>query len=330
PDHVPVPADAGLSVGGRRASRLKMALGLNVAMVVVQLVAGWRAHSLGLLSDAGHNLADVLAVGASLIAVNWAARKPTAHRSYGYHRGTILAALANAASILAVTIFIVYEAIQRLVHPQSVSGGIVVAVALAATAVNGLAAFALRESHAGHAHAAGPADLNMRSAALHMVADALASLGVAVAGLVIWLSGRYFWLDPVVSLGIGLLIAIEAYRLLREAVDVLLESTPNDVDLEGLQRAIEAVPGIDEVHDLHVWSLSSEMRALSGHLLISGHPSLEEAQRVGAQAKAMVAQRFAIAHATLELECEACYDEPRPDCAINDAPAPSSHDHHHH
>ncbi len=314
----------------QRAQRLKIALGLNLVIVVAQLAAGIVAHSLGLVSDAGHNLTDVFAVGLSLVAVNWATRAPTARRSYGYHRGTILAALANAASILAVTIIITYEAIDRLAHPVAVHGGIVVVVALGATLANGLAALVLREGHAGHDHTGGEptSDLNMRSALLHMAGDAVASLGVAAAGLVILITGRFYWLDPVVSLGIGLLIAVEAYKLFRQAVDVLLESTPSDIDLVKLADAIREVPGVDGVHDLHVWSLSSEMRALSAHLLIAGEPSLVEAQRIGDQAKVVVGARFAIAHATLELECEACQDDLDDPCVV-DAPTTQAHGHDH-
>jgi len=317
------------AVNLKRAQRLKVALALNLVIVAVQLVMGFAAHSLGLLADAGHNLTDVFAIGASLVAVTWALRAPTAQRSFGYHRGTILAALANAASILAVTIFIAYEAVNRLLHPEPVSGGLVVIVALGAAVANGVAALVLSEGHAGHDHRHGEpqADLNMRSALLHMVGDALASVGVAVAGLIILLTGGFYWLDPVASLGIGLLIAYEAYRLLRQAIDVLLESTPSDIDLAALGQALRTVPGVDDVHDLHVWSLSSEMRALSAHLLIEGHRSLEDAQRVGEQAKVLVASRFSIAHATLELECEACHDEQADPCAI-DQPASGDHDRH--
>lgn len=315
----------------KRAQRLKFALGLNLIIVVVQIVFGFAAHSLGLLADAGHNFTDVFAIGASLIAVTFAMRAPTAQRSYGYHRGTILAALANAASILAVTIFIVYEAISRLAHPEPVKGGIVVVVALGATLVNGAAALVLREGHAGHSHGDGvvQADLNMRSALLHMVGDAVASLGVAIAGLVILLTGGFYWLDPVVSLAIGMLIAFQAYKLLRQAIDVLLESTPADVDLAALAEALRLVPGVDDVHDVHVWSLSSEMRALSAHILVTGHPSLEDAQRVGERAKVVVGTRFSIAHATLELECEACHDEQVDPCAI-ELPDRNGRDQHQH
>jgi cobalt-zinc-cadmium efflux system protein len=212
-----------------RQRRLALTLAANAAIVAAQVVFGFAAHSLGLLADAGHNLTDVAAVGLSLVAVRWATRAATSTRSYGYHRGTILAALANAASILAVTAFIAVEAIHRLSHPHPVRGALVVMVALGAFAVKAAAAVLLREGHGGHGHGDGDGgvegDLNMRSAVLHMASDAAASLGVAAAGAVILVTGRFLWLDPAVSLGIGVLIAWHAVKLFGASVDVLLEST---------------------------------------------------------------------------------------------------------
>jgi cobalt-zinc-cadmium efflux system protein len=286
-----------------------------------QLAFGLVARSLGLVADAGHNLSDVAAVVASLVAVRWARRAPTAERSYGYHRGTILAALANAAAVLAVTGFIFYEGALRLAHPEPVRGGVVVLVALVAFGVNAGAAVLLHEPGV---------DLNMRSALLHMAGDALASLGVALAGLVILLSGGLEWLDPVVSMAIGALIAVEAFLLVRQAAEVLLESTPKDVDLLRLTAVMGDVDGVEDVHDLHVWSLSSEVRALSAHVVLTGHPSLEEAQVVGDRVKTAVAGPFAIAHSTLELECEPCVDGDCGPCGMDAAPpatAPRRHSH---
>ena len=291
-----------------RSQRLTLALGLNLALVAGQVGFGLAAHSLGLLADAGHNLSDVAALLVSLVAVRWARRAPTAERSYGYHRGTILAALANAATVLAVTAVIVLEAVRRLADPHPVHGGVMLAVALAAFVVNALAARILLDRGS---------DLNMRSALLHMAGDALASLGVAAAGLVILLTGRFLWLDPLMSMAIGALIAVEAVQLVRQAAEVLLESTPHDVDLDQLTAAMRTVPGVDTVHDLHVWSLSSEVRALSAHVVLAGHPTLEEAQVVGERVKAALAEPFAISHSTLELECEPCADGAAGPCGMD-------------
>lgn len=285
-----------------------IALGFNGVIVVVQVVFGIIAGSLGLIADAGHNLTDVAAIVASLVAVRWARRRPTPQRSFGYHRATILAAQANAASILGITVFILYEGVRRLLHPSSVSGGIVVVVAAVAAVANLCAALAVRESHAGHDHASHGhgADLNMRSAMLHLVGDTAASVGVAIAGAIILATGGLYWLDPVVSMAIGCLIAYQAWKLLRSTTNVLLESTPQGMKSGDIIAVMADVAGVEQVHDLHVWSLSSDVRALSAHIVLDGHPSLEEAQVVGAAVKAAVGARFGIAHATIELECESC------------------------
>ena len=276
-----------------RSRRLVVVLVLNTVLVAGQVVFGLAAHSLGLLADAGHNITDVFAVGVALAGVRLSYRPPTPQRSYGWHRATILAALANAVSILVVTAVIIAGAVTRLAQPQPVRGGVMAAVALAAVAVNVIAALVLRERQG---------DLNMRAALLHMAADAAASLGVAAAGLVILATGRLEWLDPAVSIAIGAVIAVEAWRLVRASADVLLESTPAGIDLDELRAAMTAARGVAGVHDLHVWSLSSGVRVLSAHVAIAGAPSLADAAAIAARVKDTLGQQFAIAHATLELE----------------------------
>jgi cobalt-zinc-cadmium efflux system protein len=282
-----------------RENRLRVVLGLNLCLVGVLVAFGFIAHSLGLLADAWDTVADVAAVVIALFAVRLTRRSPTAQRSFGYHRTTILAAQANAAAILAVTLVIVVEALRRIGHPPGVHGGAVLIVAAVAVAVNGAAALVL----AGDRH-----DLNMRAVLLDTLGDAAANAGVAVAGAVILFTGGNEWLDPAVSLVVAAVIGVRAVRLLAQATDVLLESTPAGLDLGELASAMADVDGVDEIHDLHVWSLSSEVRALSAHLVLSGHPTLEEAQVVGDRLRAAIGPRFAIAHATLELECESCVD----------------------
>ncbi|MDE3085147.1 MAG: cation transporter [Acidobacteriota bacterium] len=285
-----------------RSRRLAVAVGVNLALAGAQLGAGLAGHSVGLLADAGHNVTDVAGLAVSLVAVRLVSRPRSPERSFGYHRSSILAALANATVIAAVTMAIAVGALLRLLHPRPVDGGLMVVVAGVGLLANGVLALVLREG----------GDLNMRSAALHMAGDALASLAVVVAGALLTADPALRWADPAASLAVALLIVVEAYRLLRAAVEVLLESSPADVDLERLTDTMREVPGVAEVHDLHVWSLSSEVRALSAHLVVTGHPSLEEAQAVGDQVKAAVGGPFAIAHTTLELECERCNDEDDP------------------
>ena len=292
----------------RRTRRLVVTLGLNVALAGAQLVAGLVAHSMGLLSDAGHNVTDVAGVAMALLAVRWASRPRSPSHSFGYHRGPILAALGNAALIAAITVAIVVESVARLLHPHAVHGSLVVIVASAAFVVNGVAALMLRERGR---------DLNMRAAALHMAGDALGSLAVLGAGVVLVTHPALEWADPTASLVVALIIVVEAYRLLRASVDVLLESSPSDVDLAELTAVMGRVPGVADVHDLHVWSLSSDVRALSAHVVLSGHPTLEEAQVVGDRVKSAIGTPFTIAHSTLELECERCIDGEGDPCLMD-------------
>lgn len=292
-----------------RNQRLLAALVVNAALVVAEVVAGLAAHSTGLLADAGHNLTDVASIGLSLAAVRWAMRPRSEARSYGNHRGTILAALANATLLAVVTCAIVGIGIYRLVHPTHVEGGIVTGVAGAALVANGLAALFVHERSR---------DLNMRSVRIHLMGDGAAAFAVMAAGAAVLVAGPSAdRADPAASLAVAALVLVEAVRILRESTDVLLESTPGDVDIRALRDAVTAVPGVDEVHDLHVWSLSSEYRALSAHLVLSGHPTLEQAQEVGGHVRDRLAGTFDIAHTTLELECERC-DEAAPDpCRVD-------------
>ncbi len=302
-----------------RTRRLSVSLALNGLLVVVQIGFGLVAHSTGLLADAGHNLADVGALVLSLVAVRLVLRPPSSARSFGNHRATILAALANAALIGVVTVLIVIDSIHRLAHPEPVRAGVVVVVASLALAVNGLAALVLRD---------GTRDLNMRSAVLHMAGDALASLAVVLAAVAMIVEPSATWLDPVSALVVAGIIVYQAFRIFRGSVAVLLESTPEDLDLARLNGTMTGVPGVGEVHDLHVWSLSSEIRLLSAHLVLTGHPTLEEAQAVGDKVKTAIAGPYAISHSTLELECERCNDDEDP-CRMEAPAAPLADTHRH-
>ena len=297
-----------------RTRRLAVSLTLNIGLVVAQVAFGLVAHSTGLLADAGHNLTDVGALTLSLVAVRLALRPASPARSYGNHRATILAALANAVLIAAVTVLIVVASVHRLLHPEHVEAGLVVAVAAAGLVVNGLAALVLHERSG---------DLNMRAALLHMLGDALASGAVVAAGLVLLVAPSATWLDPVSALVVAAIIVSQTFGVFRSTIAVLLESTPPDLDLGVLTGVMAGVPGVGEVHDLHVWSLSSEMRVLSAHLVLTGHPTLEQAQVVGERVKQAIGTRFAISHSTLELECESCADEDTDPCAMDSVTAPT-------
>ncbi len=305
--------------------RLVVATGLNIGVTAGQVVAGIAAGSLGLLADAGHNLTDTGAVLLALVAVRLTRRPATSGRSWGWHRSGVLAAQANAAMLLIVTALLGYAAIARLLNPSPVDGAVVLVVALVAAALNGLGAYVVGGGHAhagaqgGHEHATGGLahgpDMNLRGATLHLLADALVSLGVAAAGLVILLTGGFGWLDPAVTIVVGVVIGAYAVRLLRESTEVLLESTPAGLDVDALHADALALPGVLELHDVHVWSISDRLRAASGHVLVDGHPSLEDARVVGEAVKGLMGA-YGIAHATLELECEPC----APDCSPQMSP----------
>jgi cobalt-zinc-cadmium efflux system protein len=291
-----------------------VALAVNVGLVAGELVAGFAARSSALLADAGHNLTDVVAMAAALFALGWATRPRNDARSFGNHRATILVALFNAVALAIVTVTIVVLSIDRLVHPEAVNGPVLAIVAGVALVVNGAAALALRD---------GGTDLGLRTAMVHMFADALSSAFAVAAGLIVVVVGRSADLaDPAAALAVSLMIVWQAYRLVRSSVDVLLESTPADVDLPALRSAITAVADVAEVHDLHVWSLSSEVRALSAHLVLEGHPTLEEAQAIAERVRTAVAAPFGLAHTTLELECERCTDDLDDPCEMDELTGP--------
>lgn len=289
-------------------------LAVNSVLVAGQVVGGLLGHSTGLLADAGHNLADSVAVVGAMAAVRIALRPRDAAHTFGHHRVTILSALGSAALTAVVTVAIVGEAVDRLLHPEPVQGVTVAMVAGAALVLDAGAALILRGDHA---------DLNLRATMLHFVADAAASFGVLVAGLVLVAVPGARWADPAAALLVAAVILVETGRLLRDIVAVLLESSPADVDLDLLAETMAGVDGVADVHDLHVWSLSSEVRALSAHVQVAGHPSLEQAQAVGERVKDAVRQPFGIAHATVELECERCDEAAGDPCGMDELAPPA-------
>lgn len=276
--------------GGGRA--LTTALVMNAGYTALQVVVGILAGSMALLADAGHNLSDVLALGVALGAV-WFARRPaTPRRSFGYRRAEILAALANALSIVAVSGIILFEAVRRLADPPEVPGGWLVAVAAGGIAVNGLSAWII------HRAARGADDLNLRASFLHLAGDALASLGVLVAGALV-LAFDWRIADPLIAIGIAGLIAVSAWSVLRESVLVLLEAAPRGMDPEEVGAALAGAEGVVEVHDLHIWSVSSDFPAISAHVVVT-HDC--DCHRVRRELEELLHHRFGISHSTLQME----------------------------
>jgi cobalt-zinc-cadmium efflux system protein len=291
-----------------RSRRMALVLCLNSALVIAEVSGGIVSHSTALVADAGHNVADSIGFMLVLVALRYSLRSPTVEHSFGYHRSTILAALANVAIVLAVAMLIATEAIYRLFHPVAVHGALVAIIGGCALVVNAISARIVYEKSR---------ELSSRSALIHVLGDALSSLGVLIGGLIIFATGRFFLLDPILSLAISGIVATMGIRLVKQCVNILSESVPSDVDLASVAQSIADVEGVSEVHDMHCWSLSSEVRALSAHVVLSGHPTLEQAQDLAERIKIVVGPRYGIAHSTLELECERCVDEDSATCAID-------------
>jgi cobalt-zinc-cadmium efflux system protein len=282
--------------GPTTGRRLGLSIILTLTFVVGEAVAGYLANSLALLSDAGHNFADALALILSWYAVRLARRPADARRTFGYHRAGVLAALVNAVSLVLIALFIFWEAIQRLRNPEPVQAAPMIGVAVIAVLLNGLISLWLR-GEAQH-------DLNIRSAYLHMLGDAISAAGVVIAGVVLALTGNAI-ADSIVSLLIGVLILWSSWDILTEAVDVLLEAAPRSLDLARLVQAIQQVPGVQNVHDLHVWTISSGMAACSCHILV-GDQSARDSQRVQQAVTELLDHEFHITHATIQVEVEQC------------------------
>jgi len=269
--------------------RLGLALALTVGVTVIEAVGGWVAHSLALLADAGHMLADVATLGLALWVARMAQRPATPQRSYGLVRLEILAALLNGATLILIAVAIGFEAWRRLHAPAPVQGATVIGVALLGLATN---LVAMRVLHHGHEHS-----LNQRGAYLHVVSDALGSVGALAAGAIILLTG-WTAADPLISFVIGLLILAGAWRLVRESADILLEATPAHIDLGAVHERLASLPGVTSVHDLHVWTLTNGVIAMSGHLVVR-EPA--EHQRVLEAAQERM-RLLDIHHVTVQME----------------------------
>ena len=276
--------------------RLAAVFALTLVLMAFEGAAGFLTHSLALLADAAHMLADVAALGLSLAAMNFAERPATPQKTYGFYRVEILAAFANAILLFALSGLIFYEAWQRLHPPTAIHSVPMLVVAAIGLGVNAWSAILLRRG-SGH-------NLNMKAAYLEVFSDALASLGVVLAAVIILATG---WLgaDAIVSAAIGLFILPRTWRLLRDAVDVLLEGTPRDVELPLLRQALLRLPGVVDVHDLHVWSLTSDVHAMSAHVIRSQAAGHDD---VLALVREAVLEGFAIHHVTLQVESAECGD----------------------
>ena len=287
--------------------RLLIALAITALMTLVELAGGLMSNSLALLGDAGHMFTDTLALGLSVVALSLAKRPASQTGTYGFHRAEVLAALANGTILLLICGFIFYEAYQRFVEPPEVRGGLMLGVAAVGLLANLIGVLILRSASRDN--------LNVKGAFLHMWGDTVSSAGVIIAAVIILVTD-WTIVDPILSIFVGLLILRGAVRLVLESNDILLEAVPKHLDVARVSSAIKEIEGVRDVHDVHLWTITSGIYALSCHLLIedrmvsaSGH-IVEEVNEV-------LNQKFGIGHSTLQLECGECANSPV--CRLSDS-----------
>jgi len=286
----------GGTAGGRHKGRLKIALALTSGLMVIQAIGGLVTGSLALLADSAHMLTDAAGLALALIAIRFAERPATPQKTYGYVRMEVLAALINAVVLLMLTIFILYEAIDRFLNPPPVMAGPMLAVAVVGLAVNFTSMMLL---------AAGSKEsLNVKGAYFEVMSDMLGSVGVIVAALVVMFTG-WRLADPIVGAGIGLFIVPRTWALLKQAVHILMEGTPPEIDLGLLERALKDIPGVISVHDLHVWTITSGLDAMSCHLVIA---DMARAREMLVAANDAMKSGFNLTHTTIQVEDQALRD----------------------
>lgn len=297
---------------GAQRTALIVAIGANLALLIAQVAVGLVIGSLALLADSLHNASDVVALIVALVGQSLAARPATARQSYGLARTEILAALLNSAVLLALTGWVVVEAIGRFSDPTEIDPGPLALIGMLGLIVNGASAWYLNRS--------GGENLNIRAAFWHLVSDALGSLGVVVAAAAVWFFDAT-WADPAVSILISVLILIGVIRLLKDTVLVLLEATPAGIDPIEVTEALGTLEGVTSVHHVHIWAIDSQDTALTAHLELADGTNLHRAQEIADEARALLSDRFGISHATFEPECHQCE---APDHAVATDPSPTA------
>jgi cobalt-zinc-cadmium efflux system protein len=277
---------------GSNRRRLIVVLALTICYMVAEVVGGFLTNSLALLSDAGHMLVDLAAIALALLALWFAARPVTPQKTYGYYRMEILAALANGVALVVISLLIFYEAFDRIKNPGliKVEGFELTLIAVGGLVVNIISAWLL--------HSASESNLNMRGAFLHVIGDALGSVGAIAAGVLIW---KWGWTlaDPIISVAMCLLIIYSSWQLIRESVNILLEGTPSHINIRAVVDAMHEIPGVTDVHDLHVWTISSGKEALSAHVTIETNASYRETLEA---LQEQLQKEFNIGHVTIQLE----------------------------
>jgi cobalt-zinc-cadmium efflux system protein len=277
------------------AEGMTLTLGLCVlatfTLVAVELVAGYTGHSIALMSDAVHNLTDVPTLVLSWLAARWASKPPDAEKTYGYHRAGILAAFVNAMLLTIVSLGLIWESVSRLRSPVEVQSGLMIWVSLFALLVNGGITLAVT---------GGRRDLNMRSIWIHNLGDALSNIAIIAGALAIRYTGAA-WVDPVIGIAIGVMVFWSGLGILRESTHILLEGLPRSIELEKVARALLAVEGVQEVHDVHIWTLGTDLYALSCHIRIPDM-HLESCEKMLGTIRDVLTDQFHITHTTIQFE----------------------------
>ena len=294
--------------GGRKG--LLIALSVTLFMMVAEIIGGFLSNSLALLSDAGHMFTDTLALALSFFAMKFADMPATDKKTYGFYRLEILAALLNGVILVLISVYIIYEAYQRILNPPAVQGALMLIVAVIGLVVNIIGALFLVK----HRHST----LNIRSAFLHIIGDAVSSVGVIIGGVVIYYTG-WFLIDPILSILIALGIIVGSYGLVTESVNILLESVPSHINIGAVAAEIAAVNGVREAYHVHVWTITSGVYALSAHVIVDDMP-VSGSRELLKNIQHRLADRFRIIHSTIQFECERCVESgvcPLPDDVKN-------------
>ena len=309
--HLHAGHDHNHSHGAMTASKLRLALLLTLAYIVLLVVAGTRAHSLALLSEAGHNASDFFALLLSWVAAYLSERPPTEKKTYGWRRAGVLAAFLNAAGLILIAIAIFYSAFLRFRHPEPVEAGLMMWVSAAGVVLNGaITLMLLKGSH----------DLNVRSVLVHEIGDTLSTAMVIVGGWLILRTGQQ-WIDPALSVLIAALVLWSSISIVRESLNILLEGLPSGMELAAVDADLRGVDGVLDVHDLHIWSIGSDTHALSSHVTIADVP-LSQSTAILEAMRTMLAERHNIRHTTIQFESARCELSNGCSCAL-----PAAHNH---
>ena len=283
-------------IANQTTKRLMLSLTLTAAFVLVEVIASVFGNSLALLTDAAHNFTDVIALGLSWYALKIAAKPANAGKTFGYHRVGILVALVNSTTLILIAVGIFYEAYHRFITPPEVDSVILIGVGTLAFLINAVTAWLVKD---GSDH-----DLNLRSAFLHLMGDVMSTLGAVIAGVIIYFT-KWNWLDPFVSVLIGLFILWNAWSILRQSIHILLESTPENIDIKEMVEKLHTIDGVRSVHDLHVWSINENLRMLSAHI-VTDDISMRECSLIQQDINELLIHGYNIQHSTLQIECEGC------------------------